>query len=60
MEDIRKICGDNLEYQQEWLESLRSMIEQLQERTKHVVLKTKSLLLSNHHPMTKFKITNCP
>ena len=60
MEDIRKICGDNLEYQQEWLESLRSMIDQLLERTKRVVSKTKSLLLSNHHPMTKFKIMNCP
>ena len=34
MEDIRKICRDNLEYQQEWPELLRSMIEQLEERTK--------------------------
>ena len=45
MEDITKICRDNLQYQHEWPESLRSMIEQLEERTKQVVLKNKKFTI---------------
>ena len=45
MEDIRKISRDNFQYQQEWSKLLRSMIKQLEERTKQVVLKNNKFII---------------
>ena len=53
MEDIRKI-----QYQHEWPESLRSMIEQLEERTKQVVLKNKKFTIGK--PASNDEVMNCP
>lgn len=56
MDDIRKLCDGKVELGKEWMESVRPIIEKLEQRTARVQLKEKNFIVGK--PASNENVTN--